>query len=70
MKRQVIGNDNETWVKYKYGVNNDKEATVNYYFDKNTSSATKRAFLRAAKTWEKDTCINFTKNESGAKAEF
>ncbi|RCN32113.1 astacin [Ancylostoma caninum] len=61
MKRQVLGNDRKIWLKHLR--NNDKKATVNYYFDKKTSYAARQAFFRAAKAWEKDTCINFTMNE-------
>ncbi|RCN32114.1 astacin [Ancylostoma caninum] len=67
MKRQVLGNSSEIWLEY--GVNNEKKATVNYYFDEKTSNATRQAFLRAAKAWEKDTCINFTKKKLEAYKE-
>ncbi|KAK5975088.1 Astacin [Trichostrongylus colubriformis] len=37
--------------------------TVNYYFHPAASMAVKSVFRKAAKMWEKDTCVNFTENQ-------
>ncbi|EYB81875.1 hypothetical protein Y032_0372g153 [Ancylostoma ceylanicum] len=58
-KRQAIaiGDNKHLWLN-----------GVNYYFDSTTKNKTKKAFLRAAKAWEKDTCINFTENAKATDA--
>nr|CDJ84802.1 Peptidase M12A domain containing protein [Haemonchus contortus] len=43
---------------------NDMVKRVNYYFDKTASPKVQSVFVKAAKLWEKDTCINFTKDSS------
>ncbi|KAK6017704.1 astacin, partial [Ostertagia ostertagi] len=35
---------------------------VNYHFSSMADEKMRRAFVKGAKLWEKDTCINFTKN--------
>ncbi|KAK5965859.1 Zinc metalloproteinase [Trichostrongylus colubriformis] len=37
---------------------------LNYYFHSSATDAMKSAFLKAAKLWEKDTCIEFKENQN------
>ncbi|EYC36909.1 hypothetical protein Y032_0844g2648 [Ancylostoma ceylanicum] len=43
-------------------------AGVNYFFDKSASKQVQSVFLKGAKAWEKDTCINFRENANAEDA--
>ncbi|RCN33524.1 astacin [Ancylostoma caninum] len=53
LKRQAIGSYRYLW-----------RTGVNYYFDNKIDNTARQAFLRGANAWQRDTCINFTKNET------
>ncbi|RCN38036.1 astacin, partial [Ancylostoma caninum] len=57
LKRQAIGNDSNLW-----------RTGVNYYFDNKIDNTARQAFLRGAKAWQRDTCINFTENKTAKDA--